>query len=309
MNTSRASVSACVLAALLAGTANSQSFVSYTVQLGGDNHAAEWKAGQRVMYTPGGADDDQVYSVGEVVNWDVVVEAGGVHVMPGSPSDGFPIQGAANLVYDLELHQGTAAGPLVTTARFFSSINDGTNGDPTENAAFALSYNVGNAGPARVFDPAAAGGPYLGVYLYPVSHDYPKPDSPNVAPGVLGGMGAGYPYWDQEIGSSLFTTPGVGMALLPDGSPGLGVVPITEGQIDTTLMEPGTYTLRIIPGGGINVLRGDVDLGPGAPPVYSFAVAANTVVGDEISFVLLPEPGALMLLALGGLAATRRRCQ
>ena len=96
------------------------------------------------------------------------------------------------------------------------------------------------------------------------------------------------------------------MALLPNGSPGLGVVPVTEGQIDTSLMEPGTYILRVIPAGGINVLRGDVDLTLGPPPMYSFAVATNAAIGDEISFVLVPEPASLLLLALGGLAVMRR---
>jgi hypothetical protein len=60
---------------------------------------------------------------------------------------------------------------------------------------------------------------------------------------------------------STYTTPGIGMVTLPNSNPGLGVVPVAEGQIDTTNMPLGTYILKLVPpASGINVLRGDVNL-------------------------------------------------
>jgi len=63
-----------------------------------------------------------------------------------------------------------------------------------------------------------------------------------------------------------------------------------EGQIDTSQLANGTYVLKLTPGAGHNVLRGDVDLATappaGSPEVQAFAVPANQVVGDTITFVI-----------------------
>jgi hypothetical protein len=54
----------------------------------------------------------------------------------------------------------------------------------------------------------------------------------------------------------------------------------------------GTYVLKLTPGTGHNVLRGDVDLvttpQAGNPEVQAFAVPANVVTGDTITFVAGP---------------------
>lgn len=281
---------------LLAATATAYpaSFSRFIVELGGNNHAAAWKQGQRMMFTPGTRESGRVYRVGDVITWDVVLECGGVHEQPGSPSHDHPIWGAANIVHNIEIRQGTTTGPLATEAVFFSSINDGTAGDPLAHAAFAASYNVGGNGPGRLIDKYTAGGPRVEpIFTYPTA-----------SPGKLIGHGAGYKEWVRTGEWQRVTTPGIGMELLPDGSSGLGKVPITEGQIDTSNMSPGTYVLRVIPANGNNGLRGDRDLYQDQP---AFAVAMNQVFGDHITFTLVPEPTMALMLALGVLCLGRRR--
>jgi len=100
-------------------------------------------------------------------------------------------------------------------------------------------------------------------------------------------MGAGYGRWSRGGGYATRTTKGVGQT---SAEGGWGIVPVVEGQIDTSNLAPGTYVLKLTPGAGTNVLRGDVDLvsapDPGDPEVQAFAVPANQVVGDEITFVI-----------------------
>lgn len=289
-----------------AAAVQAESVVSYSVQLGGYNHASDWKAGQRVPYTPGSAADGQVYPAGTAVNWAVAVAAWGNHVQPGHPSDGFPIEGVANFVFDLEIRESGPTGPLAATARFYSSINDATGGDPIANAAFTLNYSVGGSGPGRVFDRAVEGGPNLEIKTYPSSHNFPLSDNPRIALGELVGMGAGYRFWDRAPGSNTLTTPGVGLMMLPYGGPGLGIGPVAEGQIDTSLMSPGSYTLLVTGSRlGSNVLRGDIDLSQGGPTTGSYAVRANAVLDDQINFVIVPEPATILLFALSGFAWVR----
>lgn len=277
------------------------SFSRFTIALGGENHAAEWKQGQRMLFTPGTTEDGRVFHVGDVITWDVRLECGGIHEQPDHPADGYPVWGAANIVHCLEIRADSATGPLATSAGFFSSINDGTGGDPLAPAAFAASYSIGGNGPGRLIDRYSAGGPWLGFFMYP---------NATFQPGRLSTGGAGYGQWSPDGGPTHTTTPGVGMELLPNGAPGLGVVPITEGQIDTGNMPPGNYVLRVVPEhappaySGNNGLRGDCDLSIERP---AFAVYMNETFWDDISFTLIPEPGSLLLLALGGMVMMRRR--
>ena len=272
--------------------AHAASTVSYTLQLGGDNHVAQWKSALDPAFTPGSASDGSSYLQGSVVTWDTVAAVSGLHFQPGHPSDGYAAQGLANTPVTLELRAGNAAGPLVAADVFFSSINDGNGGDPVERAAFANSFDVEGNGPGRLIDTASGGGPFLSVFNYPAA-----------APGQLLGMGAGYAAWDRSGGAGT-TTRGVGIGFFPN-APGLGAVPGMEGQINTALLDPGTYTLVLVPELGTNVLRGDVDLVSDSPA--AFAVAANQANGDTITFTVVPEPATMSLLALGGLAALIRR--
>lgn len=270
--------------AVVAAQAFAASYVNYSLELGGDNHAAEWKAGQRVLMDRGSAANGQEFYNGEPLTWAVVLEAGGAHSQPGHDSDGYEVFGAANVVFNLELREGSENGPLVTSAQFASAINDGTNGDPTAASAFAISYNVGLATYGRLIDPRTSGGPRMEpIFTYPTAE-----------PGKLIGQGSGYKEWNRTGTNTVKTAPGIGMVQMPDGSgghvAGLGVVPVAEGQLDLSNLNLGTtYYLKVIPGNGNNVLRGDLNmlLSVDRP---AFAVAANGTAGGSISFTVTDVP-------------------
>ncbi len=288
-------VTIALMVVMLAGsTALAQSVVSYDLQLGGDNHADSIKAGTRVHYTPGSAADGQVFAPG-VLDWAMALEVTGNHSQPGHPSDGLPTQGVANFVFHLRLETDT--GELVTEVDYYSTIHDGGFGLPCETcyggytipdpepfcagAAFAFSFALNHWGPGRVFEAIQSQeytGPFMEVSMLPTV------DVGNTSGvGQLLGMGAGYGRWSRGGGFATRTTRGVG---LQDGQ--WGIVPVVEGQIDTSLLAPGTYVLKLTPGTGTNVLRGDVDLvsapSTGQIEVQAFAVPANQAIGSEISF-------------------------
>ncbi len=287
-----------VVLMLAAAPAFAASVVSYELQLGGDNHAADVIALQRPMYTPGSPADGLTFSKG-VLNWAASIAVTGLHSQTGHASDGKPTWGVANFVVSIELHEGTADGPLVTTADFYSSIHDGGavpcttckgGGGFCAGSAFALSYKRVPTwtGYARVTEAASSGvyyGPFMEVCMWPTVP---------AAAGKILGTGAGYAQWCRGCGLGTTTTPGIG---IPAGTPvpvgsgtfGLDIVPVIEGQIDTSTLALGTYVLRLVPGTGTNVLRGDVDLmtaPTSGPQVQAFAVAANEAVEDTITFTL-----------------------
>jgi len=272
--------------------------------------------------------DGQVFHVGDIITWDLVVEVdpNKEHQAPGGsgPGHGYAPCGLANLVFNLQLEDPNAdpsdnvitwfgPGGSATSQGFFSAINDGTNGDPLAAAAFTLVYNITDPlytsihGPGRAIDsPGLAsgshqppvGGPNLGgkdtqgrgTFCYPT-----------VVGGKLLGQGCGYSTWFRSnTTKTVQTWAGVGMTqwrAYPSGTmqTGLGIKPICEGQINTMGMPPGVYRLRALPTrtptsntGGVNVLRGDVDLLNVQNPPAAFAVAANVVEEDTITFQLLP---------------------
>ena len=63
--------------------------------------------------------------------------------------------------------------------------------------------------------------------------------------------------------------------------------------------------LRVNPADGNNVLRGDIDLVTQNQAAY--AVAADQTIGDTLTFQILPEPGSLVLFAMGSVVLLRRR--
>jgi len=277
----------CAMALIGAGPVWADSQIAYRVQLGGSNN------GGTGQFTPGQEADGLQFERGTPLTWSVVVEASGVHNQPGHPSHGFQIYGAANLVFDLELHVGTAEGPLAD-ADFYSTAQPGAA------AAFARSYKIIGSNWATAVDRLGNGGPYMGgPKASEVTPPTPKgPHTfPTAEPGKLIGMGCGYKDWLRATGGlNGSPTPGVGMTTLPGGFAGLGVVPVAEGQIDTTNLPLGTYVLKVkktgnegAPGSaGNNVLRGDMDMRAGVDRP-AFAVAANQVVGDTITFQLVNE--------------------
>ena len=157
--------------------------------------------------------------------------------------------GGACLVFDLELHQDTADGPLVgisagsaTSAGWFSSINDGDDdgvrgtslgADPLENAAFCSTFDTSGTFSGRVIDGWSQGGPTMAFAQYPYADGLPANGS--VPPGKLLGMGACYEFFSTDTCS-----PGIGM-LDPTGGAcsALGPRALFEGQINTTGLAPG----------------------------------------------------------------------
>lgn len=284
------------LAALLAvavAPVYGASTITYGLQLEGNNHAAEWAAGTVVPYTPGSTADGQNLANDAVIDWAVTVAVTG---------DSF---GAANLVFNLELWKD---GALVavgagspSTPGFFSTINDGdqdagqASADPLALAAFAFGVNVGEPTLGRLFDPTPAGspsgvhGPNMSQATLPSAAGYP---ANSTAPlGTLVGMGAGYTKLDGNETVGLLERVGVGFdaaGTVPnDICAGLGMGPIAEGQINLTGMPGGTYTLKVVPGNGNNVVKSGVFFCD-AGTTGNFAVKADVTQGDEISFVLAP---------------------
>ncbi len=293
---------ATVVLMILGAPVFAASVVTYELQLGGDNHADAIKAGTRwpgVNYSGGNVADGQYFTTG-ALNWAAVVAVSGNQSQPGHPSDGLAVQGLANFVLNLKLHSGSAGGPLATNVSYYSTIHSGTGAltctdcaggytipGPTAfcaGSAFAYVFNIAglNWGYGTVLEALSSGnytGPYMEVGMYPTV------DVGNISgDGQLLGVGAGYGQWSRGGGFATLTTKGVGLAS------GLGVLPLVEGQIDTSLLAVGTYVLELVPGTGHNVLRGDVDLSsappPGNPEVQAFAVPANQVSGDTITFVV-----------------------
>lgn len=186
--------------------------------------------------------------------------------------------------------------------------------DFLSNAAFAYAFNLNSlSGPARAIDWWAAdanghkaGGLRMDVRCYPkVAGD-----------GLVRGMGAGYSRWNKPVITER-STGGLGrpwgddpvnypndFPSVPDVSrPGgyvntataklsgdsvwgwLGYGPVCEGQIED-LQEGVTYILRVVPGGGINVVRNEA-----TSYTEVFAIAADTTVGDDIVFTVdIPDP-------------------
>lgn len=278
--------------ALIAAPLLASDLVSYQLQINGDNHVDDVKAGTRTAYTDGITTNGANVPQNSILNWAANVSVTGIHSQPGHPSDGLAPQGVANMVLSVELHQGTAAGPLVGS--FFSNIHSGAGALPCTScaggggvcagSAFALAWFIPDTPwpAARVTEAASSGafaGPFMEVCMWPT-----------VQTGKLLGTGAGYASWCRGCGLGTTTTKGIG---IPTASGGLGTNAVVEGQIDLTGLPLGTYVLKLIPGAGNNVLRGDVDLvtAPGGgSQVQAFAVAANATQGSEISFNITSVP-------------------
>ncbi|MHC4799538.1 MAG: GEVED domain-containing protein [Planctomycetota bacterium] len=222
-----------LLAIFMTGQLFGDTTVTYELAIGGDNHVADWELGTRTAFTPGNPDDGQRVAPNSTITWEARAAISGVQT--GPPGEGYATGGLANFVFHLELHEGSAGGPPASGAQFKSTINDGDGGDPLAAAAFPLSVYAftppPGGDPARVIDPLSPyNGPNMAVYTYPTY------DAGNA---TLFGMGAGYKQWCTTCGGATYTTPGVGLA------GGLGVVPISEGQIDLTGLPEGVYVLKL----------------------------------------------------------------
>jgi len=294
-------------------------FIKYTLQLGGDDKASVWEneAGPALFDTTNATELDTTVlnqeTQGSLLTWAVRVEAGGDEV-----------DGVANAVWDLKLEKKVSDNPetwevvggdfglgshpaqgagVVSVPGFLSLINDGLNdganpqGDPLEAAAFTWAFMVDGAGPGRMFDTLANGGPHMERLQYPSTKGFPDGVRETPIRGVSGapsgwlmGMGAGYQQMDGGLQVAMTERGGVGM---PTGFEcDLGTLPIAEGQINMDTLPAGFYRLALVPGRGNNVLL--LNSGLGETCMYgslggNFAQAGTVEVdanglGDTIVF-------------------------
>lgn len=280
---------AAIVALLFGGQALGQSTMDFTVDLGGNNHVEDWEEFIAAPFTA--ADGTTTYASGETLTWSVDVSVSGEH------STGIP-NGVSNFVFHLELYD-TNTGQLVAVGAtqpfeaesnepagfgFFSTINDGhadgfrkfifPDGDPRESAAFARSFAplLLGSGDGRVWDTFDNSGPALDRKQYPSASGWPLASTAPM--GKLVGMGAGF---SQYTLTGVMRTPGVGGI----GGCALDIVAVAEGQLS---LPDGCYQLKVCPGTGNNILRGDFDCGVDAPG--SFAVAVDAANGDCIEFTV-----------------------
>lgn len=298
------------------------STISYLLELGGYNQSIQYENSLTYpSFLRGQPYDGQMFLAGQVLTYDVVVQTFGMHYYPGHPGDGFPPSGVANLAFSLELRKDSWSGPLVqighahvvggqpTMAGWFSTINDGDadgirgtymGPDPLANGAFTTSFNIYGYGMegGRLFDMPSSGGPFLDVHSYPSAAGWPM--EAEVLPGLLVGMGAGYQrYIPPSVGGHSIAGVGLPMTMFENSSStaagGLGIVPVSEGQINTEGLPAGTYVLRLVPEHGNNILRGDFN--PEYESPWDFAAPANAVEGDTITFLLAPGQSAPVILS------------
>ncbi len=299
---------------LIAGQTMGQSTVTYELEVGGNNNGAT--CANPVYFTPGQTTDgDAQLDANGRLTWAVRVRSSGTHLnAAGNPVN---IRGVANFVFDLELYNYDAGQPggmgtLVNTASFMSTANANTADCGVEqdwsnaaiaatylsNAAFAYSFKVPNVAtnpPARAIDwfVADANGHKAGGLRMDV-RCYPK----ETGAGKLLGMGAGYSAWNKGD-MAKYSIAGLGRGEFESrngyqntatakqsgdsvwGWQGFG--PVCEGQIEG-LVVGQTYVLRIVPGGGINVVRNEA-----TSYAEVFATAAtNASAEDTITFTVRP---------------------
>lgn len=278
------------MALLIGGPAFGATTIQYTLELGGDNHADMYEANTPAPFTSGSTADGYAVPESKIVTWAVRAAASG-------DIGGVAIHGAANLVWTLEVRDANdqlvaaldAGSPSDTG--WFSTINDGdadgarggvVGPDELLNAAFAYAFETKPADPAlgRIFDTPADSGPFMGRYVYPSTAG--RPANSTAVGGTLVGMGAGYEEYRAEL---LGGDERGGVGLEGAEACKLGTGPVAEGQINLAGLPGGTYTLKLVPGKGNNVLRGDFFCDEGTP--NNFAVAADQVQGDTITFVII----------------------
>lgn len=298
-------LSVATMALILSGSAFAASTITYTVELGGDPHEADWENFLNTPYTAGTTDPGYTVSPGAngcILNWAVRVDASGTVLDAGQAE--IPVFGAANVVFSIEVRDSNGdlvaaldqGGPGADETGFFSVINDGDGDgirgslfpDELHLAAFAIAFDadLDTNKTGRLIDPPAADGPNMERYQYPSTAGFPCVGNPPVCAtadgGTLVGMGAGYAqFQNMFLGGQ--QRAGVGVSSSGDCD-ALGNGPIAEGQINLANIPNGTYTIHVVPGNGNNVLRGDFLCAFGTEG--AFAQAADNVDGDSLDFVV-----------------------
>lgn len=300
---------AAIGALLVGGQALGQSTFTFELSLGGNNNVANWEgqlSSDNWAFTGGNNADGQTYTCNDpnadYVTWSTSLVVNGVHSVGG-----FTAKGAANIVYDLEMHAGTAEGPLVAEldaggpadTGWFSTINDGDDdglaggargADPLENAAFPVAFNAMRDDPpadtvnrGRLIDVITADGPFMDYFTYPSTDG--RPVASTAAAGTLVGMGAGYSQYTASgcpgflcfFATSTQNAGGVGDIV---NSTGLGSGPVGEGQINMAGVPSGTYVLVLKARKSGNNILGDFDFVNQSPGSFALGVDAIANSGD-----------------------------
>jgi hypothetical protein len=180
-------------------------------------------------------------------------------------------RGQAGVLIDLDAGSSSEQG-------WFSSVNS------SQNAEYARSFDIGDNGQdgGRIIDAVAQGGPNMDWLQYPATDGWPV--SVAELSGILSPVAVGY----TKVSSGTYAV-GVGSVReIPGGCPGLGALPVVEGQINTADMDPGTYVLHLMPKKA-NIIPGDSGFDCDAATITPFATAVNERIGDTINFELV-EP-------------------
>ncbi len=229
-----------------------------------------------------------VISPGGTVAYDVWVEVTGDN------------QGAANLVFDIELRDEVASAP--------GELLDGGASRPSVTPAVIThpdGFNIGGNGPGSVVVAADAGGP---------GQDYYTTGTP--VPGVLLGPGSGYSWWvSPDDDPVVYMSAGVGRTDM------LGVKALYHGEVTFPPGIPlGDYYIGLVPAAGINVLKSGIDLSHTI--TGGFAETEVDVICDNVDQWLLvtveapPVPAvsewglmliSLLLLTAGTVIVARQR--
>ena len=114
------------------------------------------------------------------------------------------------------------------------------------------------------------------------------------------------PVWQADVdpeaaGLQPYALAGIGIGERPAGGPWL-----LAGGLLNYPCSPGQYTVDLSPIFGAYILP-DVDLTQDHADSYWASFAEQKVTGDAFSFVVLPEPGGLVLGFMGVLLTMRRR--
>lgn len=251
------------------------SSVTFVMGIGGSNN------GGSGAFTLGVITNGESFQAGSIITWEVRALVDGIHSNPGGPGDGARVVGLAGMVADLELRDSQDARVELdrgspTAAGWYSSVNE------DKNAALCrvFDYDGNGVKNARLTDAPSAGGPGMAFVQYPSLTDYPE--GSDVDPGVLGGLGAAFtrfqPPSNQRAGVGLLAT-------ISMRCPRQGLLPLFEGQINTTGLAAGAYKLKVTAVNG-SVLLGQPYCTAGTP--LPRVAAANLLFGDEISFTITP---------------------
>lgn len=217
-------------------------------------------------------------------------------VMPGAPVDWAASVAVSTTCMGLWSYQ--------FTVEVRDSANGLANVDFNGNVSAPVSsFKVGGVGPATVRDNKAAGGPgFSGMSGSSIDGTF---GTIGKLTGVASGMASPFNKTNHVWGVGLA---GRKAALLANPE---GAFVLHNGNIPTAGLVAGTYTVKLIPEAGatLKITKGttttvlNYDTG-----TFTSMPSTDTVtnVGSMFTFVVVPEPATMVLLAAAGLFIRRR---